>query len=359
MKKASRAAAIIALVALVSSLSVGARLKAAPTDSPEQVVRNLYAAFERGDMAALERLIAPDATWTYYGPPSVLPFGGTRRGPEGVADFFAKVDETLADPVAGQREFLVDGDTVVVPGFEESTVKATGIRYHADNVHIFKIRDGKIVRFEEFIDSGKVLLAFQGDVAAGKDKAAARDGAVDTSVGKAVFTTCVGCHGNDGQGRAMMYAPNLTGLDSAYLTRQLHNFREGRRGKLDDAHGFQMVGRATAIGDTANIAAVVQYIGRLASAPVADVKNRQMPTDLADQIATCATCHGDVGQGIAQLGAPALNTLDVRYIALQLANFRNGLRGYDEQDPEGQLMAASARTVPEKDIGRIAEYYGR
>jgi len=372
MKKASRAAVSVALAALVASLSLSANLQAAPTEvqaapaeSPEQVARKLYAAFEHGDFAAVEDLIAPDATWTYYGPPSALPFGGVWHGPKGVADFFAKVGETLSNPVAGQYEFLVDGDTVVVPGFEESTVKSTGIRYRAENVHVFKIRGGKIVRFEEFIDSGKVLLAFQGDKAAAIGGTAISSAAprpiasVDKSVGKGVFTTCVGCHGNDGQGRAMMYAPNLTGLDSDYLTRQLLNFREGRRGKVEDGHGFPMVGRATAIGDAANLSAVVQYIGTLPDAPPANVGARKVPADLVDQLATCATCHGEAGQGNAQMGGPSINTLDKRYIAQQLANFRTGMRGYDANDEQGQLMAASALAISDQDVERIAEYYGR
>lgn len=337
--------------------------------NPEQVAKDLYAAFDRGDMAAVKALIAPDATWTYYGPPSALPFGGVRRGPAGVADFFAKVDETLENPVAGQREFLVDGDTVIVPGFEESTVKSTGIRYHADNVHIFKIRDGKIVRFEEFIDSGKVLLAFQGDKAAAMPAGAApgpavaaeaKKGPVDRSVGKAVFTTCVGCHGNGGQGRAMMFAPNLTGLDADYIKRQLLNFREGRRGKLDDRHGFQMVGRATAIGDQTNVDAVVRYIATLPDALAAPVASRQVPVRISKQIATCAACHGETGQGNPDMGGPAINTLDSRYIAQQLVNFRTGMRGYAKGDANGQTMAMAAKAIPNAaDIELVAKYFGR
>lgn len=354
--------------ALVAGISLNANAQAEATDDPEQVVRDLYTAFEEGDMAAIETLIAPDATWTYYGPPSALPFGGVRRGPEGVGEFFAKVAETLDNPVAGQTRFLVDGDTVIVPGFEESTVRKTGIRYRADNVHIFRVRDGKIVQFEEFIDSGKVLLAFQGDdsVAVGKSAVAATatsaraDGNVDKSVGKAVFTTCVGCHGNDGQGRAMMFAPNLTGLDSVYITRQLENFRQGRRGKVEDAHGFPMVGRATAIGDADNLTAVVRYIGTLPDAPAAKVAQRTAPADLAGQLATCATCHGQNGEGNVQMGGPAINTLDSDYIALQLTNFRSGVRGYDENDAQGQLMAAAATAIrSDDDVVRIAEHYGR
>ncbi|MFB6459728.1 nuclear transport factor 2 family protein [Bradyrhizobium tunisiense] len=85
------------------------------------VVKALYAAFDVGDMEKIKSLIAPDATWTYYGPEYALPFAGARKGPDGVADFFVKVDDTLTEPGASQREFIASGDQVAVPGTEEST----------------------------------------------------------------------------------------------------------------------------------------------------------------------------------------------------------------------------------------------
>ena len=372
MKMPSPKAGLLAVLLLFSGVAAGAAGKALtvpkPVDDPARVVRQLYEAFEHGDMAALERLIASDATWTYYGPASQLPFGGTRRGPAGVADFFAKVDETLENPVAVQFDYIVTGDTVAVPGTEESTVRATGIRYKADCVHVFKIRNGKIVSFEEFIDSGKVLLAFQGDksvdvAAGGKGAAIARPIArpiVDRGAGKAIFTTCAGCHGNDGQGRDYMYAPNLTGQDADYLVRQLNNFRDGKRGKVDDAHGFPMVGRATAIPGRDGVKAVVSYIAGLPKLAAAPVASRATPAAIADIIQTCSTCHGAVGEGNADMQAPALNRLDRGYIAQQLVNFRSGKRGYHADDIQGALMATSAREIPGTDaITALANHYGR
>lgn len=369
MKMSSSKAALLAALLLFSGVAGGKALTAPkPANDPASVVQQLYAAFEHGDMAALERLIAPDATWTYYGPASQLPFGGTRHGPAGVADFFAKVEETLDNPVATQFSYIVTGDTVAVPGTEESTVRATGIRYKADLVHIFKVRNGQIVSFEEFIDSGKVLLAFQGDKsvdisAGGKAAATAVPSSlrmVDKSAGKAIFTTCAGCHGNDGQGLGYMYAPNLTGQDSDYLVRQLANFREGKRGKMEDAHGFPMVGRATAIPGADGVKAVVSYINGLPTFAPAPVANRKVPAAIADIVPTCAVCHGAAGEGNADMQAPALNRLDRAYIAQQLVNFRAGKRGYHASDAQGALMGAS---IPESlgpdAIAALAKHYGR
>ncbi len=368
MKMPSTKAGLLAALLLFSGVAGGKALTAEKTATdPASVVHQLYEAFEHGDMAALERLIAKDATWTYYGPASQLPFGGTRHGPAGVADFFAKVGETLDNPVATQFGYIVTGDTVAVPGTEESTVRATGIRYKADLVHVFKVRDGKIVSFEEFIDSGKVLLAFQGDksvdVSAGKAAASAAPGLkqlVDKSAGKAIFTTCAGCHGNDGQGLDYMYAPNLTGQDSDYLVRQLTNFREGKRGRMDDAHGFPMVGRATAIPGADGVKAVVTYIAGLPKLAATPVASRTVPTAIADILPTCATCHGANGEGNADMQAPALNRLDRTYIAQQLVNFRTGKRGYHADDAQGALMAASLpETLDPDTIAALAKHYGR
>lgn len=182
---------------------------------------------------------------------------------------------------------------------------------------------------------------------------------VALETGKAVFTTCAGCHGNDAQGRDYMYAPNLTGLSGDYIKRQLMNFRTGKRGKIEDPHGFPMVGRATAIGDEANVDAVVSYIQTLPVKPMASVEGKAIPADLEDEIATCATCHGADGKGNPDMRAPALTGLDAPYIAKQLHKFRNGLRGYDAADSEGQTMAASAKAIANDGmIDALANYYG-
>lgn len=336
----------LATTALALAATLGMKFDArasAPSD-PAGVAKALYAAFERGDMATVNALIAPDATWTYHGPPELLPFGGTRRGRDGVADFFRKVDDTLTDARATQREFIVSGDQVAVPGTEESTVKATGVHYKVNNLHLFKVQGGKIVQFEEFIDSGAVLEAFT-------PAAAPR--------GKAVFTTCAGCHGNGAQGRAEMFAPNLTGQDPEYLKRQIANFREGRRGKVEDGHAFQMVGRAVAIpGGERGVRDVVAYIGSL-SAPTRRPLP-QAPVAIAAQIETCAACHGASGEGDGAMMAPALRGLSPSYIAAQLRNFRNGNRGYRQDDSVGATMAAAAKAIPDETmLAELADHYGR
>lgn len=313
-----------------------------PAGRPEQVVKALYAAFDAGDMAKVRRLIAPDATWTYYGPEHAIPFAGTRKGPDGVADFFAKVDATLRDAKAGQRDYIVDGDQVAVPGTEESTVKETGEHYLVHNLHLFKITNGKIVRFEEYIDSGAVMEAFT---------------PADPQRGRALFTTCAGCHGNHAEGRPEMFAPNLTGQSAQYLVRQLRNFRRRARGRSDDPHGFAMHGRAIALPGDRGVRDVVAYITSLPPAPVVDaVKAGQASQRGAQIFETCAACHGPRGEGSDQTMAPSLRGLSASYIVTSLNKFRSKIRGYDPSDAPGATMGSIAQSLSPSDLNEAASY---
>ena len=74
---------------------------------------------------ALLDLLTDDVEWTLQGP-SVIPFAGTRHGHEGVAEFFSVLGETLEFEQFEPREFVAQGDTVVVVGIERSVSKATG-----------------------------------------------------------------------------------------------------------------------------------------------------------------------------------------------------------------------------------------
>src|SRR5690606_4444285 len=56
----------------------------------------------------------------------------------------------------------------------------------------------------------------------------------------------------------------------------------------------------------------------------------------------CAVCHGEQGQGIWSAGAPRLAGMQSSYLAAQLKNFRDGIRGYHRNDQYGQQMAAMA-----------------
>ena len=107
------------------------------------VVQQGYEAFGRGDIPAVLELLTDDVVWTEQGP-SVIPFAGTFRGREGIAEFFTLLDETLEFEQFEPRKFVGQGDTVVVVGYERSLAKQTGRTFEQEWAHVYTLRDGKI-----------------------------------------------------------------------------------------------------------------------------------------------------------------------------------------------------------------------
>ena len=107
------------------------------------VLQQGYEAFGRGDIPAVLELLTDDVEWTMQGP-SVIPYAGTFRGREGVAEFFSLLDETIEFEQFEPRKFIGQGDTVVVLGYERDVVKETGRGFEEEWAHVYTLRDGKL-----------------------------------------------------------------------------------------------------------------------------------------------------------------------------------------------------------------------
>jgi uncharacterized protein len=89
----------------------------------------------------------------------VIPFAGTRRGREGVAQFFSLVGETLEFQQFEPREFVGQGDTVVVLGYERNLIKPTGRTFEQEWAHVYTLRDGKIAKHQGFENTAAYVVA--------------------------------------------------------------------------------------------------------------------------------------------------------------------------------------------------------
>jgi ketosteroid isomerase-like protein len=123
------------------------------------VVQEAYEAVGRGDIPMLLGLLTDDVEWSLQGP-SVIPFAGTRHGREGVAEFFALLDETVEFQAFEPREFVAQGDTVAVLGFERNRIKPTGRTFEQEWAHVYTLRDGKIAKHRALEDTAAYVVAF-------------------------------------------------------------------------------------------------------------------------------------------------------------------------------------------------------
>jgi ketosteroid isomerase-like protein len=122
------------------------------------VIRRGYEAFGRGDINALLESFDEQISWVTPGPPE-LATSGNRSGRQAVAQFFAAVNDVFEIQRFEPREFLVQGDRIVVLGSETARVRATGKVIDLDWVHVFAMRNAKVVAFQEFFDTAAVVAA--------------------------------------------------------------------------------------------------------------------------------------------------------------------------------------------------------
>lgn len=179
----------------------------------------------------------------------------------------------------------------------------------------------------------------------------------DAVAGKASYAACAACHGANGEGNVALKAPRLSGQGAWYLERQLKLFKEGLRGTHEkDVAGKMMAPMAATLVDAAAIANVAAYIAALPEAPVATTIQGRVESG-RQRYATCAACHGAEGQGIAATNAPRLQGMSDWYMATQLKNFRDGVRGAHAQDVYGAQMALIAGMLADDAaIGDILAY---
>ncbi|WP_320669770.1 nuclear transport factor 2 family protein [Patulibacter defluvii] len=128
------------------------------------VVREIYAAFEGGDMERVFGLLDEDIAWIEPAGYWVSP-GGV-RGLAEVERTLAAYPERWTENVLEPETFLEAGDHVVVLGGQHGTARETGRSYRGRFANVWLVRDGKAVSFEAFSDTALMWKALGGMPAA-------------------------------------------------------------------------------------------------------------------------------------------------------------------------------------------------
>jgi uncharacterized protein len=121
-------------------------------------VKRLYAAFGTGDLPGLLGTLDARIDWSV---PGSAPWAGEGRGHEHVQGFFQKFGGSASLETFEPRSFVADGDTVVVLGYEEGTVRATGRRWKAHFTHTFRVSGGKVTAHREYVDTQAIAEALR------------------------------------------------------------------------------------------------------------------------------------------------------------------------------------------------------
>src|SRR6476659_10182115 len=88
-------------------------------------------------------------------------FPASDRGRGAVGEFFSTLASLMDARSFEEREFIAQGDKVVVLGHYVWQVKANGRTIDGDFAHVFTVRGGQIVAFHEYMDSAAVAKAYR------------------------------------------------------------------------------------------------------------------------------------------------------------------------------------------------------
>src|SRR6476646_3665730 len=124
------------------------------------VVKNAYAAFQRGDIAAVLASLDHAVVWNgVIGAGPHVPMAGERHGTAEVAEFFKAVGENVRFSQFEPRQFFAQSDKVVTLGHYRGTTPSGGA-FDSDFVMVFTVRNGRVTEFQEFLDSSQLNAAF-------------------------------------------------------------------------------------------------------------------------------------------------------------------------------------------------------
>ena len=121
------------------------------------VVRRVYEAMTNRDANAMQELFADDIS-VFQSP--ALPWGGDYVGRDGAFTFFLALVEHIQSQVTTERLFSA-GDHVVQSGRARGRVVANGASFDVPEVHVWEVRDGKVVAFRAYIDTPAMLEALR------------------------------------------------------------------------------------------------------------------------------------------------------------------------------------------------------
>ncbi|MGH7276807.1 MAG: nuclear transport factor 2 family protein [Candidatus Rokuibacteriota bacterium] len=117
------------------------------------LVQGAYDAFAKGDVQKVLGLLGDKVEWYEAEHVTYWP-GGPFVGPQAVVDgVFARIPQDFDGFRIDVRRIVGCGDTVLVEARYRATVKATGKPLDVQVAHVWDLRDGKVVRWQQYTDT--------------------------------------------------------------------------------------------------------------------------------------------------------------------------------------------------------------
>ncbi|SMN12377.1 Cytochrome c4 [uncultured Candidatus Thioglobus sp.] len=176
----------------------------------------------------------------------------------------------------------------------------------------------------------------------------------DAKIGQSKVAACIGCHGLNGNSVVPSF-PALAGQDTAYITKQLKDFKGSSR---PSAIMAGMVAGISTI-DATHIGA---YYAQQTRSAINKDKSKAAVLALGKKLyengnpdtgqAACFTCHGKDGKPLQNFGIPILKNQHPQYIITTLKLFKDKGRTNDRERAMSRIIA----TMSDEEIEAVAYY---
>jgi ketosteroid isomerase-like protein len=127
-----------------------------------QVVKDfletIYKALDSSNKQDVLALVADDIEWIIPG--KDWPLAGTHRGHAEMVAVVQKASETVEASIE-PSDYIAQGDRVMVVGVATGKIKATNKTFKDEWVFDITVRDGKVARIQEYIDTQALARAAQ------------------------------------------------------------------------------------------------------------------------------------------------------------------------------------------------------
>jgi ketosteroid isomerase-like protein len=119
-----------------------------------ELIRGTYEAFGRGDIPAVLDAMDENIAWST---PAVLPHAVEVNGRGDVGGFFQKLASTWEDFDLQIDDLVASGDRVCAIGRAGGRLGGKPAGYGF--VHAWTVREGRLVRFDEYVDPSPEVIA--------------------------------------------------------------------------------------------------------------------------------------------------------------------------------------------------------
>jgi hypothetical protein len=130
-------------------------------DENIKTIKEIYAAFGRGDVQAILDGVTEDVDWASETSSTAAPWYGVRHGREGVASFFEAFGSTMEVDEFEPFAFAANDSEVHTVVHFRATSRSTGKTVNQDLHHYFRFDNGKIAFYRGTEDTAQTEAALR------------------------------------------------------------------------------------------------------------------------------------------------------------------------------------------------------